>query len=219
MFRTHLARGPHPRRGYALLLSLAISALVIPGVSAQQPTVVQPATPQPPLIPLNQPTVFGYSDAHGTGTLTLTDIGPDPATGGREFRASIVKNGVKADGSGLSYLLAEPTPGSNNLLTFSVVAPNGTALFYQVKMGGTAQFQGQGTFHTVADPTQIATWNIFPLPQLTLSRNYISFSSARLGTTAGPICFTITNPSTQPVFITSVIVQNCSSSVDPTYID
>src|SRR5947209_13846512 len=166
MFRTHSARGPRPLCGYALALSLGISALVVPSVSAQNPTVLQPATPQPPFLPLNQPTVFGYSDAQGTGTLTLTDIGPDPATGGREFKVSILKSGVKADGSGLTYLLNEPTPASNNLLTFSVVAPNGIALFYQVKMGGTAQFQGQGTFHTVADPTQIAVWNLFPM-QLT----------------------------------------------------
>jgi hypothetical protein len=219
MVRTHSARGPHPFRRYALALSLALGALVVPSVFAQQPTIVQPATPQPPFLPLNQPSVFGYADAQGTGTLTLTDIGPDPATGGREFKVSILKNGVKADGSGLTYLLNEPTPASNNLFTFTVVAPNGVPLFYQVKMGGTAQFQGQGTFHTVADPTQIAVWSLFPLPQLALSRTQISFPSQHLGQTSPPLCFTISNPSAQPVFISSVTVQNCSSDIDPQYID
>src|SRR5438094_6564806 len=104
MVRTHSARGLRSLRGSALAVSLTISALVVPGAFAQQPTTLQPATPQPPFLPLNQPTVFGYADAQGTGTLTLTDIGPDPATGGREFKVSILKNGVKADGSGLTYL-------------------------------------------------------------------------------------------------------------------
>jgi hypothetical protein len=218
MIRTQVARGFHPRGGLAPALCLALSALVVSGVRAQQPTVVQPATPQPPLLPLNQPVAYGYTDAQGSGTLTLTDIGADPATGGRLLRVSIAKGTVQANGSGLSYLLADQPPAPNNLITFSVVAPNGTPLFYQVKVSSGGQFQGQGSFHTVADPTQLASWTISPL-QLALSRNYISFSSARLGTTAGPICFTITNPTSQPVFLTSITVQNCSSSVDPTYIN
>jgi hypothetical protein len=211
----HALTRPYPLRGsLSLALSLALGALVAPGVHA-----AQPAVPQPSPFPLNQPMSFVYMDAQGTGSITLTDVGPDPATGGRELRVSILINGVHADGSGLTYLLADPPPALNNLITFTVVVPNGPALFYQGKMGGTAQFQGQGTFHTAADPTQLAGWSLVALPQVTLNRNYISFSSARLGQTAGPLCFTMTNPGPQPLFISNIGVQNCSSSIDPTYID
>lgn len=219
MLRTNSAGGYSPVRGGAMAVSLALSVLVAPPLFAQQPTMLQPATPQPPVFPLNQPTVYGYADAQGSGTITLTDIGADPATGGRELRVSILKNNVRADGSGLTYLLADPPPALNNLITFSVVAPDGTALFYQGKFAGTAPVQGQGTFHTVADPTQIAAWSLFAPPQVNLNRNAISFASVRVGGTAGPLCFTMSNPGPQPIFINSIVVQNCSSSIDPQYID
>src|SRR5262249_60144030 len=56
-------------------------------------------------------------------------------------------------------------------------------------------------------------------PQLSLSRNYISFADLCVGKTAGPLCFTITNTGSAPLIINSISVQNCSSSVDPMYID
>jgi hypothetical protein len=219
MFRTHIAGRFCPSTGLIPALLIGLTALAAPGVRAQQPAAQPTVTAQPALFPLNQPMVFGYADAQGTGSLTLTDVGADPATGGRELLVSITKNGVRADGSGLSYLLTDLPPALNNLITFSVVVPNGPAYFYQGKMGGTAQFQGQGTFHTVADPTQIAGWSLFALPALTVDRTQINFPAQHLGQTSPPLCFTLTNPGPQPVFITNVSIQNCSSDIDPQFID
>jgi hypothetical protein len=56
-------------------------------------------------------------------------------------------------------------------------------------------------------------------PKVSLSRNYISFADICTGKTVGPLCFTITNTGTGPLIINSIKVINCSSSVDPHYID
>jgi hypothetical protein len=204
----------HAAKRLSLALTVALSALVVPGVRAQQPAI-----PQPSPLPLNQPVTYGYTDAQGPGSITLTDVGADPATGGRQLRVSIVKGGVQANGSGLTYLLTDLPPALNNLITFSVVVPNGTPYFYQGKMGLNGVFQGQGTFHLVSDPTQSASWSMIALPPITLNRTYISFSSVQLGGTAGPLCFTMTNTSGAPLTINSISVANCSSSIDAMYID
>ena len=74
-------------------------------------------------------------------------------------------------------------------------------------------------FHTtVSDPTKIAGWSLMATP-LSLSRTYISFMASRLGQTSGPLCFTITNTSNGLLFIYNISIMNCSSSVDPQYID
>src|SRR5437660_3004274 len=127
-----------------------MTALGDTGVQTNQPKILHPSP-----LPLNQPVTYSYTDAQGTGSITLTDVGADLATGGRELRVSLVKNGAHADGSGLTYLLTDPPPALNNLITFSVVAPDGTTLFYQGKMGVNGVFQGHGTFHLVrdSDPT------------------------------------------------------------------
>src|SRR5437763_628278 len=56
-------------------------------------------------------------------------------------------------------------------------------------------------------------------PQATLSRTYMSFADLCLGKTAGPLCFTITNSGSGNLVISSIGIINCSSSIDPTYID
>src|SRR5207248_2282178 len=52
-----------------------------------------------------------------------------------------------------------------------------------------------------------------------LSRTYMSFADLCLGGTAGPLCFTITNSGGSDLHISSIGIINCSSSIDPTYID
>ena len=56
-------------------------------------------------------------------------------------------------------------------------------------------------------------------PGVNLSRTYISFADLCLGGTAGPLCFTISNTGATSVAIQSIGVTNCSSSIDPQYID
>jgi hypothetical protein len=54
---------------------------------------------------------------------------------------------------------------------------------------------------------------------LSTSRGYISFADLKIGKTAGPLCFTITNTGTGPLNISSISVINCSSSIHPVYVD
>jgi hypothetical protein len=156
-----------------LALFLALSTLAVPRVQAQQPAI-----PQPSPLPANQPVTYRYTDNDGFGSITLTDIGVDPGTGGHVLRVSIVQNGARFDGSGLTYpLVSEPRP-LNNLITFTVQAQGGVPFFFQGKMGLGVEFLGSGTFHPVSDPTQSQPWGLLfspgvpnptPGPTLTLS--------------------------------------------------
>jgi len=142
-----------------LALFLALSTLTIPRVQAQQPAI-----PQPSPLPPNQPVTYRYSDNDGFGSITLTDIGVDPGTGGHELRVTIIQNNVRFDGSGLTYPLPnEPRP-LNNLITFTAQAQGGVPFFFQGKMGLGVEFQGSGTFHPVSDPTQSQPWGLLFTP-------------------------------------------------------
>jgi hypothetical protein len=144
---------------WPLALFLALSTLSIPRVQAQQPAI-----PQPSPLPPNQPVTYRYSDNDGFGTITLTDIGVDPGTGGHLLQVRIVQNGTTFDGSGLTYPLpTEPRP-LNNLITFTVQAQGGVPFFFQGKMGLGVEFQGSGTFHPVSDPTQSQPWGLLFVP-------------------------------------------------------
>lgn len=197
-----------------LALALMINGLFVSGVQADQPVA-----PQTSPFPLNQPVSFSYTDTQGNGTITLVDVGANPVTGGRELQVSILKSGFRYNGSGFVYNLFTPPPTLNYLIAFTVIAPGGTPLMYEGKLGTQGTFLGQGTYFPLGNPFQMGSWSLAPLPQVTLSRTYLSFGSTRLGGTVGPLCFTITNPGSQPVVINNVSITNCSSSIDPTYID
>jgi hypothetical protein len=49
--------------------------------------------------------------------------------------------------------------------------------------------------------------------------HYISFADLKINTTAGPLCFTITNTGTGPLNINNISILNCSNSVEPQYVD
>jgi len=133
-----------------------------PSVPAPQPGVNIPTGTT--VLPLNQPSTFRYSDPQGMGSITLTDLGPDPVTTFDLLQVSIAQNGVTFRGSGITT----PIPGApqpfNNLVSFTVIAPNGTPFFFEGKMGLGVEFQGQGTFHPVGSPTQRANWSLLFLP-------------------------------------------------------
>jgi hypothetical protein len=133
-----------------------------PSTSAPQPGPNIPTGTT--VLPLNQPSTFRYADPQGMGSITLTDRGPDPVTTFDLLQVSIAQNGAIFRGSGITT----PIPGAaqpfNNLVAFTVIAPNGTAFFFQGKMGLGVEFQGQGTFHPVNDPTQRANWSLLFLP-------------------------------------------------------
>jgi hypothetical protein len=135
------------------------------GAASVQAQTVAPNIPAPtPVFPLNQPQSFRYSDAQGTGTITFVDFGPDSVTGFDLLQVTITQNGFTYSGSGITT----PIPGAarpyTDLVSFTVVGANGTAYFYEGKMGLGVEFQGQGTYHPVNAPTQVANWGLLFTP-------------------------------------------------------
>jgi hypothetical protein len=129
----------------ALAMVAATVALVVPGARAQQ-------------IPGDQPLVFTYRDADGAGRLTMLDVGPDSATGGRQIKVSIEQNGNRFDGSGISYPLEQNMPFTT-LVAFTVTGGGGS-FFFQGKTISGITVSGQGTFHRVGFPEKPTEWSI-----------------------------------------------------------
>ncbi len=145
----------------AVLLLGTISVLAAPHVLAQQ-TIPTPAPT--PVLPLNQQVTFRYTDAQGFGSISFTDLGPDPTTGFDLLKVNITQNGVSYNGSGI----ATPIPGAdrplNNLVSFTVVGPSGNPFFFEGKMGLGVEYQGSGTYFPVNNPTQTTTWGLLFTP-------------------------------------------------------
>jgi hypothetical protein len=127
----------------------------------------QPGIPTPspsPVLPINQPVTFRYSDAQGFGSITFTDLGPDPMTNFDLLRVNITQNGLSYNGSGI----ATPIPGAprplTNLVSFTLIGPDGTSYFFEGKMGLGVEFQGTGTYFPVNNPTQTASWGLLFAP-------------------------------------------------------
>ena len=150
-------------RSFLLVVAL-IGALTSAPVRAQQPTPNIPTPAPSTIFPINQPQTFQYTDAQGRGSITFTDLGLDQVTAFDLLRVAITQNGSSFNGSGI----ATPIPGAarplNNLVSFTVLDPNGVAYFFQGKMGLGVEFQGQGTFFPVNNPTQVQTWGLLFAP-------------------------------------------------------
>jgi hypothetical protein len=148
----------------AVALIGTLGALAIPRAQAQQPLPNIPSPSPSPVFPINQPVTFRYTDAQGPGSITFVDLGPDQVTGFDLLRVDISQNGVSYHGSGITT----PIPGAarplTNLVSFTVVSSNGVAYFFQGKMGLGVEFQGNGTYFPVSDPTQVASWGLLFAP-------------------------------------------------------
>jgi hypothetical protein len=101
---------------------------------------------------------FTYRDGDGQGRLSLLDLGPDAATGGRSIKVRIEQNGVTYNGSGVTLQLEETMPFTT-LITFTVVAPSGRSYFFQGKTTSGITLSGQGTWHRVGFPESKFPWN------------------------------------------------------------
>lgn len=150
----------------ALTLIAAIGAFVAPVAQAQGPSVPAPAIPAippPGTLPPNQPVTFRYTDNDGTGSITLLDIGPDSATGGRQIKVTIQQNGFRFDGSGF-FLQLETLRPFTSVLSFTVVSPNGLSYFFEGKTMLGVELTGQGSYHQVGVPERSAPWGLLALP-------------------------------------------------------
>src|SRR5438067_13685248 len=124
-----------PGRAFVLVgWFMFLVALAAPALRAQE------IANTPPL-PLNQSVTFRYTDADGMGTITLTDLGPDSATGGDQLLVNILQKGVRYSGSGISLKISDNRPDTY-LVTFDLLSPGGTSYFFQGKMGLGVEFQG-----------------------------------------------------------------------------
>jgi hypothetical protein len=130
----------------ALALTLAALALLAPAL----PVVAQT---------IEQPLVVTYRDGDGQGRMTIQDLGPDAATGGRQIRVQLVQNGVTYAGSGITYQLEQNMP-FKTLITFTLVAPSGRSYFFQGTTASGITFSGQGTYHRVNFPGTKFEWSI-----------------------------------------------------------
>jgi hypothetical protein len=139
-----------------LALTAVTFALTLSSARGQQ-------LPSGPVFPVNQPVTFRYSDAEGFGRITLTDLGPDTATGGDLMQVRIEQNGVRYDGSGIALIVSAERPFTT-LITFTVVSPGGLSYFFHGRMGLGVEFQGKGTYHSVTDPSHQFDWGFLALP-------------------------------------------------------
>jgi hypothetical protein len=154
------------RRPYLVPAAL-IAMMGLIGTARVQAQGINPNIPTPApstIFPINQPATFRYTDQQGVGTITLTDLGLDQTTGFDILRVTIAQNGLTYSGSGIGT----PIPGAvrplNNLVSFSVISSAGIAYFFEGKMGLGVEFQGQGTYFPVNNPTQIQTWGLLFTP-------------------------------------------------------
>jgi hypothetical protein len=150
----------------AVALISLLGLLGGPAARAQAPTISPPTT-STPVLPLNQPQTFRYTDADGMGTITFVDLGQDSVSAFDQLQVTLTQNGSTFTGSGI----ATPLPGAaqplNNLVSFTVTDTAKNAYFFSGKMGLGVEYQGQGTYHPVSDPTQLASWGLLFVPGTT----------------------------------------------------
>jgi hypothetical protein len=132
------------------VLVLALGAVAVLGPVTRSQAAVAPADP---------PLTFTYQDAQGKGTMTVQDAGPDAATGGRQIRVSLLQNGVRYNGSGITYALEQSMPFTT-LITFTLVSPRGVSYFFRGKTTSGITLSGQGTYNQVGSTTNPAPWSI-----------------------------------------------------------
>jgi hypothetical protein len=117
------------------------------------------ATITAPVVRAQSPTTFTYHDADGNGVLTMFDLGPDEATGGRQVKIGLTQNGVSYLGSGITLQLQTTSPYTT-LITFALADPRGGSYYFQGKMISGITLSGQGTYHVTGHPENKATWSI-----------------------------------------------------------
>jgi hypothetical protein len=136
------------RSAYLFLWAMALAAggLLLPAARAQD---------RPAEIPLT----FHYRDARGTGNLSVLDVGPAEGTSGRQIKVTLIQNGARFDGSGLT-LQIEKGPPYTTLITFSLVRRRGVSETYQGEMISGITVSGQGTYHRTGSPERRQEWGI-----------------------------------------------------------
>jgi hypothetical protein len=138
------------RHSSRLALALTLATAVRLTLAAQAHT---------PIVPVDPPITFSYRDADGAGRLTVQDMGADPATGGRQIQVSLLQNGVRYNGSGITFQL-EPTMPFTTLITFTLVSPRGTSYFFRGKTTSGITLSGQGTFNRAGTTQNPSAWSI-----------------------------------------------------------
>jgi hypothetical protein len=101
---------------------------------------------------------YTYNDADGTGRLTVTREGPDSVTSAQIISVTLVQNGVRYQGSGVTYPLSRNSP--TNLIAFVLVGPDGRSYFYQANEYTGLRFRAQGTYFPVTFASNVSQWSI-----------------------------------------------------------
>jgi uncharacterized protein YkwD len=132
---------------FALAVSVAAVTLLIPVAHAQ--------------IGLQTDT-FSYTDAEGTGSLTLVPLDRLAASDDKDpHRAQftlVKQNGARLQGSGIYQY--QP-PGPFHLLAFAVVDEQGRGYFYRVTtFAGTNGEGGRGEYFPITSPQSVRQWQL-----------------------------------------------------------
>src|ERR671930_1781747 len=144
---------PPCRRRFWCLPPLLVALFTVLAASAA--LAQAPSTPPAP-----PPTVFTYHDSDGQGRLTLTDVGPDEATGGRQIKIGLTQNGLSYYGSGFTLPL-ETTPPYKTLISFTLVsARTGNSFHFAGTTISGITLSGSGTYHRAGVPERKANWSI-----------------------------------------------------------
>ena len=99
-----------------------------------------------------------YSDAQGTGILTITATGDDTTTGGTTISVTLTQNGITYQGAGEAWTLNQ-TPLYHYGIAFWLDDGAGDDAFFNGMMiMGIDGFGGRGTWTSIQDPTQSESW-------------------------------------------------------------
>jgi hypothetical protein len=91
--------------------------------------------------------------------LSLQEIGPDEATGGRQITVVLTQNGYCYSGSGVMVPL-DQTPPYRTLITFSLAKLRSPSLVFEGELISGITLSGQGTYHRDGRPEKTVGWSI-----------------------------------------------------------
>jgi hypothetical protein len=136
--------------GMTVLCGVALALMAAPGAHA--------TTPKP----------LKYQDSDGPGQMIITELGPDPATGGSRIQVQLSQNGRVYSGSGYQLRLYEDPPNVSDrafidLVVFTLRDPFGRAFLFRgkVQTGGiTGRLIGSGRYEQAGTGSDIDQWSL-----------------------------------------------------------
>jgi hypothetical protein len=156
MTMRHLTMTKRALAGSIALLGLTTIMLAVPKMAR---ATVPPPSPAQRL---------QYQDSDGPGTLEITHLGPDAATGGVLIQVRLTQGGYSYTGAGFRLRTFTPPPGSYDMQTIDLVVftlkdAYGRAFTFrgQIREGGIFyHIEGSGRYGYAGSATDLADWQV-----------------------------------------------------------